>query len=96
MANTLALEFTSNENLPLSRLGPASNWDELYEKAMLVLKYLALYEEFSWAMNYGDIGRVKQCLLPWIALFKSTGKHKYATHLTQFLTTVHFELPESA
>jgi hypothetical protein len=57
------------------------------------LKYLALYEEFSWAMNFGDIGRVERCLLPWIALFKGTGKHKYATHLERFLTSVHFELP---
>ncbi|KAM6491513.1 hypothetical protein JOM56_013082 [Amanita muscaria] len=94
MANTLALDFTSNEDLPLSRLNPTSERDQLFENATLVLKYLALYEELSWAMNHGDIARVERCLLPWIALFKATGKHKYATHLTRFLTTVHFELSE--
>ncbi|KIL54169.1 hypothetical protein M378DRAFT_43798, partial [Amanita muscaria Koide BX008] len=88
----LALDFTSNEDLPLSRLNPTSERDQLFENATLVLKYLALYEELSWAMNHGDIARVERCLLPWIALFKATGKHKYATHLTRFLTTVHFEL----
>lgn len=94
MANRLALEFTSNEDLSLSRLNPTSKRDQLFENATLVLKYLALYEELSWAMNHGDIARVERCLLPWIALFKATGKHKYATHLTRFLTTVHFELSE--
>ncbi len=78
----LALEFTSNEDLPLSRLNPTSERDQLFKNATLVLKYLALYEELSWAMNHGDIGRVERCLLPWIALFRATGKHKYATHLT--------------
>ena len=45
-------------------------------------------------MNIGDIGRLKQCLLPWILLFKATGKHKYATAMEKFLVETHFECPE--
>ncbi|KIL54096.1 hypothetical protein M378DRAFT_51485, partial [Amanita muscaria Koide BX008] len=93
MANTLALKYTSCEDLSSDRLKPSDERDEVLENSKLVLKYLALYEEFSWAMNFGDIGRVERCLLPWITLFKGTGKHKYATHLERFLTSVHFELP---
>ncbi|KIL53986.1 hypothetical protein M378DRAFT_93319 [Amanita muscaria Koide BX008] len=93
MADQLAADFTCNEDLSLARLLDSNKRDEIFENATLVLKYFALYEEFAWAMNVGDIGRVEKCLLPWIAMFKGTGKHKYATHLEQFLTTVHFDLP---
>ena len=93
MGNKLAVDFTCNEDLSLARLKDDNERDQVFENSTLVLKYLALYEEFAWAMNFGDIGRVEQCLLSWIALFKGTGKHKYATHLEQFLTMVHFELP---
>lgn len=93
MAKKLAIDFTCNEDLSLARLKDGNERDQVLENSTLILKYLALYEEFTWAMNFGDIKRVEPCLLPWIALFKGTGKHKYATHLEQFLTTVHFELP---
>jgi hypothetical protein len=53
-----------------------------------------LYEEISYAMNAGDIGRVETCLVLWIMMFKATGKHKYAMDLVQFLCAVHFEYPE--
>lgn len=46
-------------------------------------------------MNTGDIGHVERCLVSWIPLFKGTGKHKYATHLENFLRSMHFELPEA-
>ncbi|KAM6489676.1 hypothetical protein JOM56_014847, partial [Amanita muscaria] len=93
MADQLAADFTCNEDLSLARLMDSNKRDEIFENATLVLKYFALYEEFAWAMNVGDIGRIEKCLLPWIAMSKGTGKHKYATHLEQFLTTVHFDLP---
>ena len=96
MANKLALEYANWEDLPSDWMKPSSERDEIFENSKLTLTYLALYEEFSWAMNVGDIGRVERCLLPWIALFKGTGKHKYATHLELFLTSVHFELPVAA
>ncbi|KIL56856.1 hypothetical protein M378DRAFT_50983, partial [Amanita muscaria Koide BX008] len=95
MANKLALEYANCKNLSLDRMKPGIERDEVLENSRLILKYLALYEEFSWAMNTGDIGRVERCLVSWIPLFKGTGKHKYATHLENFLRSVHFELPEA-
>ncbi|KIL00961.1 hypothetical protein PAXRUDRAFT_776032 [Paxillus rubicundulus Ve08.2h10] len=44
-----------------------------------------LYVDLCHAMNTGDIGRVEASFLPWIYIFKATGKHKYATHMTKFL-----------
>lgn len=30
----------------------------------------------------------------WIYLFRATGKHKYTTHMIEFLTDIHFVYPE--
>ena len=92
MANDMAQEICC-ASLPSLRLKEAPARDEVQENALLMHKYLALYEEFSYAMNQGDIGRVETCLVAWIPLFRATGKHKYATHLEQFLLNVHFEYP---
>jgi hypothetical protein len=37
------------------------------------------------AMKTRDIGCVEALSLPWIYIFKVMGKHKYASHLAQFL-----------
>ena len=74
---------------------PAEDCDEQFENASIMMKYLMLYEELAYAVNYGDIGHLEQCLLPWILLFKATGKHKYATAMTKFLIETHFESPEA-
>lgn len=68
--------------------------DSQHENALLLNKYFLLYEELSHAMNCGDIGRVETCTISWIPLFKAIGKHKYATHMTNFLVNVHFIYPE--
>ncbi|KAM6492590.1 hypothetical protein JOM56_012314, partial [Amanita muscaria] len=73
---------------------PESERDQVFENAQIINSYLALYEELSYAMNFGDIGRVETCLVTWIPLFKATGKHIYATHLEQFLLDMHFKYPE--
>ncbi|KAM6503721.1 hypothetical protein JOM56_000664 [Amanita muscaria] len=94
MAEQIVQEFCSTEDLSLERLKPKSERDEVLENAQLINVYLALYEELSYAMNLGDIGRVETCILTWIPLFKSTGKHIYATFLEQFLLDLHFKYPE--
>lgn len=55
---------------------------------------MLLYEELLWAMNSGDIGRIEAVTPSWIAIFKATGKHKYANQLTRFFTNLHFVYPE--
>ncbi|KAJ6567851.1 hypothetical protein B0H10DRAFT_2200069 [Mycena sp. CBHHK59/15] len=56
-------------------------------------QYFCLYEELSFAMNFGDIGRVETLFPPWIYIFKAVGKHRYATHMVKFMTDVHFVYP---
>lgn len=47
------------------------------------------------AMNAGDIERVEASFLPWVYIFRATGKHKYATHMTKFLINMNFNYPTS-
>ncbi|KAJ6619420.1 hypothetical protein B0H10DRAFT_2163973 [Mycena sp. CBHHK59/15] len=67
--------------------------DQQHENILPMHQYFLLYEEMSWSMNYGDIGRIETCFPPWIYIFKATGKHKYAAHMVKFMTDVHFVYP---
>lgn len=67
--------------------------DVQFENALLLNKYFLMYEELSYAMNSGDIGRVETCIVNWIPILKAMGKHKYATHMQNFLLNVHFVYP---
>lgn len=53
--------------------------DQQWENTLLREQYFLLYEEVSYAMNAGDIGRVEDCFLPWIFIFRGCGKHKIET-----------------
>ncbi|KAM6493491.1 hypothetical protein JOM56_011625 [Amanita muscaria] len=94
IAEQIVNEFCSIEDLSLERLKPESERDQVFENAQIINSYLALYEELSYAMNFGNIGRVETCLVTWIPLFKATGKHIYVTHLEQFLLDMHFKYPK--
>ncbi|KAF8152227.1 hypothetical protein B0H34DRAFT_821021 [Crassisporium funariophilum] len=93
MANKLAQQYVSDGRLAQLRRQPEEQRDQQYENALLINKFSLLYEEISYAMNFGDIGRVETCLVPWIFIFKATGKHKYAAHMTKFLSNIHFVYP---
>ncbi|KAI0725760.1 hypothetical protein C8Q72DRAFT_756050, partial [Fomitopsis betulina] len=67
--------------------------DQQFENMMLMHQYFLLYEEFCWRTNAGDIGGLEAVLVSWIPLFKATGKHKYASHMTMFLMNVYFVYP---
>jgi hypothetical protein len=68
--------------------------DKQRENTLLRRRYFLLYEEISHAMNHGDIGRVEDCFIPWIYIFRGCGKHKYATEMKRYLENVHFVYPE--
>ena len=68
--------------------------DEQLENALLINMYYLLYEELTYAMNTGDIGRVEACFVPWTLIFKGVGKHKYAAEMIRHITNVHFFYPE--
>ena len=73
---------------------PDNERDAQRENTLLMHRLFLLYEELTHAMNYGDIGRLETTFPPWIAIFKATGKHKYATHMCRFLYDVHIRLPK--
>ncbi|KAJ7019237.1 hypothetical protein C8F04DRAFT_1323987 [Mycena alexandri] len=75
------------------RSKPSSERDQQHENILQIHQYFCLYEEMSFSMNYGDIGRVETLFPPWIYIFKAVGKHKYATHMVKFMTDVHFVYP---
>ncbi|KAF7971243.1 hypothetical protein HWV62_21560 [Athelia sp. TMB] len=55
-----------------------SERDCQHENILLMQQYFLLYEEITFAMNYGDIGRLETLWPAWIYIFKATGKHKHA------------------
>lgn len=63
---------------------PSELRDKQHENTMRTHSYLLYYEELSYAMNAGDIGRIETLFLPWVQIFKATGKHKYASHTLLF------------
>ncbi|KAJ7872617.1 hypothetical protein B0H14DRAFT_3083616 [Mycena olivaceomarginata] len=71
----------------------AKERDQQHENILQMHQYFNLYEELSFAMNFGDIGRVETLFLTWIYIFKAVGKHKYAAHMFKFMTDLHFVYP---
>ncbi|KAG1768805.1 hypothetical protein EDD22DRAFT_999735 [Suillus occidentalis] len=93
LADELAQRYIANYTLQRLRRRPTEERDLQYENSLYMNKLFLLYEELSYAMNRGDIGRVETCIIAWIPILKATGKHKYATHMTNFLLNVHYVYP---
>ncbi|OJT09863.1 hypothetical protein TRAPUB_13661, partial [Trametes pubescens] len=68
--------------------------DKVRENTLRTLNYLLLYEELSYAMNAGCIGRVETLFPVWIQIFRAVGKHKYANHMLRFMHALYFVYPE--
>ncbi|KAG6819711.1 hypothetical protein H0H93_009405 [Arthromyces matolae] len=64
--------------------------DEGFRNNSLILARLIQYVELSHTMKHGDIGRVEATFLHWIFVFKSVGKHKYATHLIKTIINMRY------
>ncbi|KAJ7731384.1 hypothetical protein B0H16DRAFT_1665276 [Mycena metata] len=75
------------------RQRPVHERDKQHENTLQMHQYFLLYQELSFAMNYGDIGRVETLFPTWIYIFKAVGKHKYASHMLKFMTDLHFVYP---
>ena len=90
ISDMISEKYVANNRLARLRRQPPAQRDEIWENAALLNKYSLLYEELSYSMNSGDIGRVETCLIPWIFIFKGTKKHKYAMHMTKFLSDLHY------
>ena len=77
------------------RFEDEKNRDHQYENLLIRIDYILLYEELAYSIRCGDVGRIETCLRRWIPIFRATGKHKYASHLLEFMVDVHFVYPES-
>ncbi|KAJ7800011.1 hypothetical protein B0H13DRAFT_2244977 [Mycena leptocephala] len=95
MADHLAEYYVAGGEVDIyaTRSKSASLRDEQHENILMLHQYLLLYEETSFAMNRGDIGRLETTFPPWISIFPAVAKHKYSAHMTKYLTDVHFVYP---
>jgi hypothetical protein len=95
IAAHLSRNYVSRNSLHVNRSRniQRTGRDEQFENAIILNRYFLLYEEINYAMNAGDVGRVETCLRTWIFIFRATGKHKYAAHLTNYLIDVHYTFP---
>lgn len=86
MSEDIVLKYVaSTANLTGERQKPAAECDQVFENQKLRNRDELLYAEVSHAMNAGDIGRVEETFIHWIYIFRATGKHKYASHMLQFM-----------
>jgi len=67
--------------------------DEQLENSIGFNIYSALYEEMSYAMDHGDIGRVEMCLIAWAPLFEAAGKKKYSHHTIKLVHDLNHTFP---
>jgi hypothetical protein len=93
IANRLSLERVAQADFT-QRLQPQQSRDVEYENMLLRQQYFLLYEEMTHALNVGDIGRVEDCFLPWVFIFRGCGKHKYAKHMIKHLHNLYFVYPD--
>ncbi|KAF7974578.1 hypothetical protein HWV62_11956 [Athelia sp. TMB] len=91
MATQLVLQYVASpDTFPDLRSQPLAIRNQEHEKLLLRQQHFLLYEEMSYAMNEGDIGRVEDAFMPWVFIFKGCGKHKYAAQMIRYLHNVHF------
>ena len=94
MSRIIVRTFVANSNgLDKARSKSATERDKRFENQTLRNRDELLYVDLCHSMNAGDIGRVEASFLPWIYIFKATGKHKYATHMTKFLVNLNYNYP---
>ncbi|KIK76014.1 hypothetical protein PAXRUDRAFT_18507 [Paxillus rubicundulus Ve08.2h10] len=84
----------STKDLDDAREKPQAQRDKRFENQTLRNRDKLLYIDLCHAMNAGDVGRVENSFLPWIYMFKATGKHKYTSQMTRFLTNLQFNYPK--
>jgi hypothetical protein len=94
MSRMMCRRFVGNKNLTNERQKPEDCRDKDLENTLIREQYFMLYEELAWAINAGDVGRVEQCIIPWIGIFQGCGKSTYSRQFTKFLYNLHFVYPE--
>ncbi|KAG2084330.1 uncharacterized protein F5147DRAFT_748810 [Suillus discolor] len=94
MSRVIVKKFiATTQDLDAAREQPPLQRDKRFENQTLRNRDELLYVDLCQAMNTGDIGHVEASFLPWIHMFKATGKHKYASQMSRFLTNLQFNYP---
>ncbi|CDO69126.1 hypothetical protein BN946_scf185042.g28 [Trametes cinnabarina] len=93
LAANLVQGYVADMHLPEMHTQREDLRDKQWENTLLCEQYFLLYEEMSYAMNAGDIGRVETCFMPWVFIFRGCGKHKYVSQMIKFLHNVHRVYP---
>ncbi|KAG1896136.1 uncharacterized protein F5891DRAFT_959091 [Suillus fuscotomentosus] len=95
MSHTIVRKYVATTpGLDEARARPSTIRDKRFENQTLRNRDELMYIDVCQAMNTGDIGRVEASFLPWIYIFKATGKYKYASQMTRFLINLQFNWPE--
>jgi hypothetical protein len=95
MSHTIVRKYVATtQGLDEARAQPSTGRDKRFENQTLRNRDELMYIDVCQAMNTGDIGRVEASFLPWIYVFKATGKHKYASQMTKFLVNLQFNWPK--
>ncbi|TFK59389.1 hypothetical protein BDN72DRAFT_780820 [Pluteus cervinus] len=90
----LASTYVAGRTFHAERRKPDQERDKHHENMLQMQKIFLLYEELTYAMNTGDIGRLETVFIPWSAIFFACGKHRYANELLRYLKNVYFVYPE--
>ncbi|KAH9010902.1 hypothetical protein EDB85DRAFT_1879137 [Lactarius pseudohatsudake] len=83
----------TTEGISESHAKPEADRDQQHENQALRNRDFLLYVDLCNAMNSGNVGRVEASFIPWIYMFSSTGKHKYASQLARFVKNLHDVYP---
>ncbi|KAI6009197.1 hypothetical protein EDC04DRAFT_2871409 [Pisolithus marmoratus] len=82
IANTITHKYVTTNALKRVHWKPSSQHNMQLENALIINKYMLLYEEL-----------MHLCIIAWILIFKATDKHKYAAYMTEFLLNIHLVYP---
>ncbi|KIJ35147.1 hypothetical protein M422DRAFT_181128, partial [Sphaerobolus stellatus SS14] len=94
MARKIVYMFVAGATFWRQREQKTSERDIQFENSKLRNRDFLQYIELCHAMDHGDVGRVEDLFIPLICLFKSTGKHKYASAMVQMRGNLLFVYPE--
>ena len=93
MAYNLARNYVAQGDIATVRMEGEGTRDQQKENMLLRLQYFSIYEELSYGLNHGDMGRVENLFFELMYIFCGCGKHKYAAELRIYLENLHFHYP---
>ncbi|EGO04104.1 hypothetical protein SERLA73DRAFT_46371 [Serpula lacrymans var. lacrymans S7.3] len=83
----------TSPDLHKERSKPFHERDKVYGNQLLHNCDELMYVDLCHAMNSGDVGHVEASFLPWIHIFVTVGKHKYAAQISKILCDLCYQYP---